>query len=62
MLLLALALIGFVWYMLVTYVPMPAPMRTVITVLAVIFLIIIVLQAFGLISGSGFPGGTIRLR
>jgi len=46
-LLVFLAVIGVIWYLVTTYIPMPAPMKTVITVIAVIALCLLLLQVFG---------------
>ena len=48
MLLLVLAVIGAGAWALITYVPMPAAIRTVIIVVAVLACIVIALQAFGI--------------
>lgn len=42
-----LAVLGCVWYLITTFIPMPAPIKTVITVLAVIALCIVLLQMIG---------------
>jgi len=47
-LLIALVVIGVVWWLVTTYIPMPQPIRTVITVVAVLILCIFLLQTFGL--------------
>jgi hypothetical protein len=46
--LLVLVVVGFILYMVQTYVPMPAPFKTVITVVVVIFLIIWLMGVFGI--------------
>ncbi len=43
-----LCVIGVVWWLATTYIPMPAPMKTVITVVVVIALCLFLLQAFGI--------------
>jgi hypothetical protein len=53
-LLVVLVVLGLVWYLVTTYVPMPAPVKTVITVIAVLILCIWLLQSFGLTHLS-FP-------
>lgn len=47
-LILVLALIGCAAYFLVTYVPMLAPFKTLITILAVVFCVLVLVRAFGL--------------
>jgi hypothetical protein len=47
-LILTLALIGFVVYLLTTYVPMPPIFKTVIYVIVAIFLIIYLMAALGI--------------
>lgn len=42
------ALIGLVAWLLITYVPMPAPIKTVIVVAAVVACVLILLSAMGL--------------
>jgi hypothetical protein len=43
-----LVVIGVVWYLVTTYIPMPAPIKTVITVIAVLVLCIFLLNMFGI--------------
>ena len=47
-LLVVLVVIGVVWYLVTTYIPMPAPIKTVITVIAVLVLCIMLLNMFGI--------------
>lgn len=47
-LILVLAVLGCIWYLVVNFIPMPAPIKTVITVLAVIALCILLLNLTGL--------------
>lgn len=47
-LLFALVVIGVVWYLVTTYIPMPQPIKTVITVIAVLVLCIFLLNMFGI--------------
>jgi hypothetical protein len=47
-LIIALAIIGFIWFLITTYIPMPAPMKTVITVIAVLALCLLLLNLTGL--------------
>lgn len=47
-LVLLLALLGFVVYMVVTYVPMPQPFKTAIIVVVALVLVIYVVRLFGL--------------
>ncbi len=46
-LMITLAIVGVCWFMIVTYIPMPQPMKTVITVVAVIALCIVLLDLTG---------------
>ncbi len=46
-----LAVLGFVWYLITTYIPMPGPIKTVITVLAVVALCVMLLQMIGVHTG-----------
>jgi hypothetical protein len=47
-LIIMLAVLGLIWYLVVTYIPMPAPMKTVITVIAVIALCLLLLNLAGI--------------
>jgi hypothetical protein len=47
-LLLTVAIVGFLVYLIVTYIPMPDIFKTVIIAIAVIVLILYVLRIFGL--------------
>ena len=53
-LIIALALVGFILWMVLTYVPMPDPFKKVIIVIVVLVLILYLLQAFG-ITGPMVP-------
>lgn len=44
---LTLALVGLIVWVVVTYIPMPAPIRTLIIVFVVILLVLWLLQIFG---------------
>ncbi len=46
-LILGLALFGLLVYLVVTYIPMPAPFQQVIIVIAAIFLILYLVRLFG---------------
>jgi len=48
MLLLVLALVGFLTYLITTYIPMPAPFKTAIIVIMVVVLVLYVMQVFGI--------------
>jgi len=43
----AVAVLGLVWYLVTTFVPMPAPGHTILSVVFVVILLILVLQLFG---------------
>ncbi len=47
------AIIGLIAWALITYVPMPQPIKTVIVIAAVVFCVIILLQALGVSLNSG---------
>lgn len=49
-LILTLALLGLIVYLVVTYIPMPAPFRQVIIVIAAIFLILYVMSVMGIVD------------
>lgn len=48
----ALVIVGLVLYLIETYVPMSAPIKTVLRVVVVLILCLWLLQAFGLYSGG----------
>ncbi len=50
-LIIVLTILGCVWYLITTYIPMPGPIKTVITVLAVLALCIVLLQMIGIDTG-----------
>jgi hypothetical protein len=50
MLLLTLAIIGFLAWLITTYIPMQEPFKIAILVLAAIFAILIVMRAFGIVD------------
>lgn len=56
-LILIIALVGFVLYLIETYIPMPAPFKLVIQVIICIVLLLWVLQLFGVV---GPTVGTIK--
>ena len=43
-----LVVLGVVWWLVTTYIPMPQPVKTVITVIAVLLLCLWLLRVFGL--------------
>ena len=47
-LLVVLAVIGFLSWLLITYVPMPQPIRMAMIVVATLVVILLVLRAFGI--------------
>jgi len=53
-LLLVLALVGFVLWLITAYIPMPAPFKQVIIVVAVLLLILWLVSATGVLT-SGTP-------
>jgi len=46
-LLLVIAVIGFLVYLIITYIPMPDIFKTAITILAVVFIIIFLIRSLG---------------
>jgi hypothetical protein len=50
--LIVLVVLGVVWWLVTTYVPMPAPIKTVITVIAVLILCLWLLRLFGIWHGG----------
>ncbi len=51
-LILTLAVVGFILWLILTYIPMPAPFKQVLLVVVVIALILWLLNGFGVL-GSG---------
>lgn len=49
-LILTIAVVGVLVWLVVTYVPMPAPFKTIIMVVAVVVLILYLVGAFGLVD------------
>lgn len=47
-LLVVVVVLSLVWYLISTYVPIPAPIKTVIVVIGVLILCLWLLRAFGL--------------
>ena len=52
-LLVTIVVIGFICWLLVTLIPMPAPFPKVIVAVACIVVLLLVLRAFGLWNGFG---------
>ncbi len=50
-LLVVLVVVGLILWLVQTYLPLPAPIKTVITVVVILFLCIWLLQIFGIVSG-----------
>jgi hypothetical protein len=50
--LIVLVIVGVCLYLLETYIPMSDPIKTVIRVLVVLFLILWLLQVFGIYNGG----------
>lgn len=53
--LLGLAIFGFILWLIVTYIPMPEPIRTIIIAVAVIALILWLLQGVGALGPLNTP-------
>jgi hypothetical protein len=49
-LILTIAILGLVVWLIVTYIPMPAPFKTIIIVIAVVILLLYLIQAFGFVD------------
>ncbi len=49
-LILTLALIGFVLWLILTYIPMPAPFKTIICVIVAVFLIVYLMRILGVVD------------
>ncbi len=56
-LILVLALVGFLVYLLTTYIPMPAPFKTGIYVIVVVVLVLYLMRVFGI---ADIPVGRLR--
>lgn len=51
-LLVGLVVIGLIWWLIETYVPLPPPIKTVIRVVLVLLLCLWLLQVFGIWRGG----------
>ncbi len=49
-LVLVLAVVGFICWLILQYVPMPAPFKSVIIVVIVIVMVLYLLQVFGVVG------------
>lgn len=47
-LILTLALVGFIVWLIITYIPMPQPFKTIIIVIVAVFLILYVMRVLGI--------------
>jgi hypothetical protein len=47
-LIIILVVLGVIWWLVTTYIPMPQPIKTVITVICVIVLCLLLLSLFGI--------------
>jgi hypothetical protein len=47
-LILALALVGFIVYLIVTFIPMPDPFKKIIYVIVAVVLILYIMRVFGI--------------
>jgi len=56
-LVLVMAIVGFLVYLIVTYIPMPAPFKTAIVVIVVIVLVLYLLRILGF---ADIPVGRMR--
>lgn len=54
-----LAVIGLVWHLIVTYIPMHPVMKNVITAIAVIVVVLFLLSVFGI--GDFYIGKPVRI-
>ena len=52
-LIITLAVIGFLMWLLLTYVPMPEPFKKIIVVIVVFAVVLWLLYGFGLLGGGG---------
>ena len=59
-LLVVLVVVGVCLYLLNQYVPMAAPIKTIINVLVVLAVVIWLLQSFGLLDGAWGPHHAFR--
>jgi uncharacterized protein YhhL (DUF1145 family) len=60
-LLVVLVVIGVALYLVNTYVPMAAPIKTIVNVVVVLLVVIWLLNAFGLLD-AGYGGRGFRFR
>jgi len=50
-LVIVLALVGFLLWLIVNFIPMPAPVQKIIIAVVVVFVVLWLLQGFGVITG-----------
>jgi hypothetical protein len=48
-LILTLIILGVLWYLVDTYIPMPAPMRTIVRVVIILAVVLYVARFFGVL-------------
>lgn len=60
-LIIVLAVLGFVWYLVTTYIPMPPPIKMVITVIAVLVLCLLMLNLLGIGDYQIGHGGNVHV-
>lgn len=51
-----LIVVGVLLWLVQTYIPMAAPIKTIITIVVILFVCIWLLSAFGLLSGGPYLG------
>ncbi len=54
-LIISIALVGLIVWAITTYIPMPAPFKTAIMVIAVVCLVLYLIQFFGVADLEIFP-------
>jgi hypothetical protein len=52
-LIITIVVLGVIVWFVNTYIPMPAPFKTLIWVIAALFVLVLVLRALGIFGGSG---------
>ena len=59
-LLIVIIVVGMLVWLAVTYLPLPAPFKTILMVVAVVCVVVYILRAFGIFHGVDLPVPQLR--
>lgn len=54
-LIIVLAIVGVLWWLVETYIPMPPPMKMIIRVVIIVVVVLWLLRVFGVLGGGDIP-------